>query len=89
MIMIERLADKPRDKAIEVWLHEVAKDTVLTPIRGEEWITLGGSKALKVVNEGSENIYALHGSLTIAIRYDRPTQAVNRIISTFKFEHQK
>ena len=35
-IIIERIADKPEDKAIEVWLHEVAKDTVLAPIRREE-----------------------------------------------------
>ena len=34
--MIERLADKPEDKVIEVWLHKVAKDTMLTLIRREE-----------------------------------------------------
>jgi hypothetical protein len=50
MIMIERRADKPEDMVIEVWLHKVAKDTVLTPIRLEEWMTLSGPKALKVIN---------------------------------------
>jgi hypothetical protein len=88
-IMIERLADKPDGKAASPWLHELAKDTVLSPIRREEWITLSGSKALKVVNDGSENIYAVHGSLTIAIRYNRPVRGIIQIISTFKFEQRK
>lgn len=48
--MIERFADKPEAKVIEVWLHEVAKDTVLTPIRRGECMMLSGSKALKVIN---------------------------------------
>ncbi len=87
--MIERLADKPDGKGADAWLHEVAKDTVLSSIRHEEWITLSGSKALKVVNDGNENIYATHGLLTIAIRYDRPSQAVIQIISTFRFSHRK
>jgi hypothetical protein len=30
--MIERLADKPEGKSVEAWLHEVAKDTMLSPI---------------------------------------------------------
>jgi hypothetical protein len=38
-IIIERLAGKPEDTAIEVWLREVAKDTILAPMRREEWIT--------------------------------------------------
>jgi hypothetical protein len=68
------------------WLHETAKDTVLTPIEREEWLTLSGSRALKVINDRSENIYAVRGPLTIAIRYDRSPQAVTRqIISTFRF----
>ena len=58
------------------WLHETAKDTVLTPIEREEWFTLSGSRALKVINDRSENIYAVRGPLTIAIRYDRSPQAV-------------
>lgn len=87
--MIERLADKPDGKTADAWLHEVAKDTVLSPIRHEEWMTLSGSRALKVVNDGSENIYAVHGSLTIAIRYDRPVRAILQVISTFKFEQRK
>lgn len=89
MVMIERLANKPEGKSVEAWLHEVAKDTVLSPVRGEQWITLSGSKALKVLNSGSENVYAVNGSLTIAIRYDHPVRAVTQIISTFKFEHRK
>ena len=89
MIMIERLADKPDGKAAEAWLQEVAKDTILTPILGEQWTTLGGSKALKVANERGENIYAVDGSLTIAIRYARPAQAMTLIISTFRFKHRK
>ena len=89
MVMIERLVDKPEDKTVEVWLHEVAKDTVLWPIRREEWIILSGSKALKVVNNGSETTYAVHGSSTIAIRYDRPVKVVNQIVSAFKFQHRK
>jgi hypothetical protein len=48
--MIERFADKPEAKVIEVRLHEVAKDTVLTPIRRGECMMLSGSKALKVIN---------------------------------------
>ena len=48
--MIERLGDKSEDKVIEVWLHEIAKDKILTPIRREEWMTLSGSRALKVIN---------------------------------------
>jgi hypothetical protein len=84
-IAIERLADKPIDKSADAWLHDVAKDTVLSPIRREEWITLGDAKALKVVNEGSENIYALRGPLTVAIRYERPTREVMQVISTFRF----
>jgi hypothetical protein len=86
MVMIERLAGKPESKTVEEWLHEAAKDTVLTPIEREEWFTLSGSRALKVINDRSENIYAVRGPLTIAIRYDRSPQAVTRqIISTFRF----
>jgi hypothetical protein len=85
-IMIERLADKPEDKAAEVWLHEVARDTVLSPIQKERWITVSGSKALKIVNERSENIYVTKGSLTVAIRYDRAVRSATQIISTFKFD---
>jgi hypothetical protein len=88
-ITIERLADKPEGKAADTWLHEVAEGTALTPIRREEWIALDGSKALKVVNEGSENIYAVRGSLTVAIRYSRPAHTVLQILSSFRFEHPK
>jgi hypothetical protein len=87
--MIERLADKPDGTTADAWLHEVANSTVLSPIRREEWITLSGSRALKVVNEGSENIYALRGSLTVAIRYDRPARAVMQVISTFNFVQRR
>jgi hypothetical protein len=88
-IMIERLADKPEGKRVETWLHETAKDTVLSAIQHEEWITLNRRKALKVVNVGSENVYTVDGSLTIAIRYGHPVQAVTQIVSTFKFAHRK
>ena len=87
--MIERLAEKPTSKTVGAWLHEVAKDTVLTPMEREERFNLNGSEALKVINERSEAVYAVHGRLTIAIRYDRPPQAVARkIISTFRFTAQ-
>jgi hypothetical protein len=88
-ILIERLADKPSGKSVDVWLHEVAKDTVLAPIHNEQQIPLSGSKALKVANEGSENIYVVRGSLTIALRYKHPIRAVTRVVSTFRFEHPK
>jgi hypothetical protein len=86
MVMIERLAEKPESMTVEAWLHDVAKDTVLTPIEREAWFKLSGSKALRVINDRSENVYAVRGSLTIAIRCDRFPQAVTRqIISTFRF----
>src|SRR5579871_5799043 len=88
-LMIERLADKPKDEAIEKWLPQIAKgDTPLLHVRREEWTALTGSKALKVIDESGETIYVTHGSLTIAIRYD-PTQAVKQVISTLKFHHRK
>lgn len=73
LIMIEPLADKPRAQTVEQWLNDVKAATVLNPIVAEEWMSLSGTRALKVINRSpdstnSENVYLVHESKTFAIR---------------------
>src|SRR5580700_3604767 len=62
LIMIESLRDKPADQTADQWLNDVSVATNLNPRVSEEWISLGGTRALKVINgiaasQESENIY--------------------------------
>jgi hypothetical protein len=92
-VMIEHLIDKPVNRAIELWLNDVSVTTNLNPRISQEWVTLGGARALKVVNRSpdskeSENLYVLHGAKTFAVRTGRSShssQLYQRILSTFKF----
>jgi hypothetical protein len=91
LIMIEHLADKPPIQTVEQWLNDVKAATVLDPIVREEWISLSGMRALKVINRPpestkSENIYLVHGSKTFAIRaYPRRSSypVYQRMLATF------
>lgn len=93
LIMIEHLIDKPSDRTLQQWLDDIKKTTNLNPIASEEWITVAGTRALKVINRNrdateSENIYIVHGSKTFAIRTERSTpsyKVYERMLSTFRF----
>jgi hypothetical protein len=66
LIIVEHLIDKPSDQTVEQWLNDVKVTTVLNPIVSEEWISLNGTPALKVINRNadsseSENIYIRTG----------------------------
>ena len=59
----------------------------------EEWISLNGTRALKVINRNadsteSENIYIVHGSKTFAIRADSSSRLFQRMLSPFRFTSQ-
>ena len=93
LIMIEHLIDKPADKSVEQWLNDISRGQNVNPRVSEEWISLNGARALKVINRNrdlteSENLYLLSGSKTFTIHADRITssyQLEQRILSTFKF----
>jgi len=93
LIMIEHLIDKPADQSVEQWLNDIKVTTNLNPRVSEEWISLDGTRALKVINRNrdsteSENIYVVHGSKTFAIHADRNTpsyQLYRQMLSTFRF----
>ena len=93
VIMIERLVDKPDNQTLEAWLDDIQRTTNLNAAISEQWITVGGKRALKVINRNrdsttSENIYVVHGAKTFAIRTGRntPSYAIYlRILSTFRF----
>jgi len=91
--MIEHLVDQPANQTVDAWLHDVARTTVANPQVSEEWTSVGGTKALKVVNRNpdsteSENIYVVRGSRTFAIRM--PSNALcQQILSTFRFTTSK
>jgi hypothetical protein len=93
MVMIEHLVDQPANQTVDAWLHDVARTTVANPQVSEEWTSVGGTKALKVVNRNpdsteSENIYVVRGSRTFAIRM--PSNALcQQILSTFRFTTSK
>src|SRR5881394_2797720 len=62
LIMIEHLIDKPADQSVEQWLNHVKATTNFNPRVSEEWISLDGTRALKIINRNSdssesENIY--------------------------------
>jgi len=96
VIMIEPLIDKPADQSVEQWLNATQATTNVNPRVNEEWISLDGSRALKVINSNrdsteSENIYVVHGSKTFAIRADRNVpsyQLYRQMLSTFRFTGQ-
>jgi len=93
LVMIEHLIDKPDNRSEEQWLDDIKRATNLSPQVSEDWITLAGVRALRVINRSvdsteSENIYLLPGSRTFAIRAGRnvPSYAVyQRMLSTFRF----
>jgi hypothetical protein len=95
LIMIEHPIDKPGGQSIEHWLTKISVTTNLCSRISEEWITLNGARALKVINRcedskesESENYYLVNGSKTFAIRTDRNTpssQVEQKILFTFKF----
>jgi hypothetical protein len=93
-VMIEHLADKPVDQNVDNWLKEVARDTVLSPIATEEWVSIDGARALRVRNRipsgESENIYLLNGVRTFAIRFPADIRLgsyaiYQQMISTLRF----
>jgi hypothetical protein len=93
LITVEHLIDKPSGQTVEQWLNDVKVTTVLNPFVSEEWITLDGTRALKVISRNvdsteSENIYVVHGSKTFAIRAGRKTASYplyQRMLSTLRF----
>jgi hypothetical protein len=67
LIMIERLVDKPGNQTVEQWLNDVKVSTDLNPIISQEWISLNGTRALKVISS-NESIYLVHDLKTFAVR---------------------
>lgn len=93
IVMIQPLADKPSDQAIESWLHHVAKMNNLNPQVSEEWVLLDAVKALSVVNRHPDSteyeyIYVVRNSKTFALTTGRnllPNAVWQRMLSTFRF----
>lgn len=93
VVMIQHFKDKPSNQSVEQWLDHIKMATNLNPKVSEEWITLNGTRVLKVVtsNQDStecENFYVVHSSKTFAIQIDRGTpsyQIYQQMLSTFKF----
>ena len=93
-MMIEPLADEPRDQGLNKWLHRIS-NTIANPVIKEEWIYLDGWTALKVTNQGpdsseNENIYFVRGSKTFAIRVSNTHNSAfyalyRQMLSTFRF----
>ncbi len=93
LIMIGHLIDKPHGQNVEQWLNDLKGINSLNPIVAEKWISLNGTRALKVINRNpgstqSENIYVVRGSKTFAIGADpnmSSYRVYRRMLSTFRF----
>src|SRR5579871_661611 len=76
LMMIEHLIDKPKNQTVRQWLDEVKATANLNPRISEEWITLDGQPALKVITSNpdktqSENIYVVYGDRTFYVSFER------------------
>jgi hypothetical protein len=96
-VRIEHLIDKPTQAVADEWLKDVSRTTVLVPAVSEEWITLGGERALRVRNgsreSASENVYVVHEGKTFAIRASSPDDLQFKntwlgMLSSFRFRDQ-
>lgn len=95
LVMIDPLADKNAQEDTRQWLHEVGHDTVLSPVRSEDWAFIDGALALIVMNgpadaTGTENTYIAHGVKTFAVRFPHIQEASIRstcrqMLSTLRF----
>jgi hypothetical protein len=95
MVMIQRLRDKPVNQSVDLWLNEVKQIAVANPRISEQWISLDGKRALKVITRNpdsteSENVYAAVGSKTFFLQAApagnaRFYQVYKQMLATFKF----
>jgi len=91
--MVQHFKDKPSNQSTEQWLDHIKMATNLNPKVSEEWVTLGGARALMVVTSNqdlteAETYYVVHGSKTFAVQIDRGThsyQLYQQMLSTFRF----
>ncbi len=93
LLMVEHLIDKPRSQSVRDWLDDTKTKANLNPRISEEWITLAGEPALRVVTRNadstqSEVVYLVHGVSTFQISFDRNSSSANvcrKMLSTFQF----
>jgi hypothetical protein len=95
ILMIQHLKDKPSNQSVETWLNHVKQVAVANPRISEEWISLEGTRALKVKTRDpdateSENIYAVDGARTFFLQASPIGnmafyQLYKQMLSTFRF----
>ena len=91
-ITVEPLDDKPAATAADQWLTDVSKRIADARV-SDQWITLNGTRALRVINSEpnggqAEHIYVLNGAKTFTLRTAWQTdsqQLLQQIILTFRF----
>jgi hypothetical protein len=72
LVLVEHLADKPPAESADQWLRHMEEVANLNRRRGDEWISLSGTRALRVVTRSpdgtdSETVYVVNGSKTFSI----------------------
>jgi hypothetical protein len=87
--MVDPLTEQPRGVLLDDWLHEVARSTNLTPEVEETWTSVGGLRALRVVNrtlagERTESLYTVGRGRTFALR-GTASPTFEAIVASFGF----
>ncbi len=93
LLMVEHLIDKPRAQSVRDWLDDTKTKANLNPRIREEWITLAGEPALRVITRNadstqSEVVYVVHGLSTFQISFDRhfsTADVCRKMLLTFQF----
>ena len=93
LLMVEHLVDKPKAQSVREWLDDIKMKVNLNPRLSEEWITLAGEPALRVITRNSdstqsEDIYVVHAISTFQITFDRSSSSADvcrMMLSTFQF----
>jgi hypothetical protein len=97
LMMVQHLIDKPENQTVRQWLDDLKSTANLNPRISEEWITLDGQPALKVItsnpdNTQGEDIYVVYGDRTFYVSFERntPSDAIFRqMLITFRFAKSK
>jgi hypothetical protein len=93
LLMVEHLIDKPKAQSVRDWLDDTKTKANLNPRIREEWITVAGEPALRVITRNadstqSEVVYVVHGVSTFQISFAQnfsSAEVCRKMLSTFRF----